>query len=218
MRVLVVAAHPDDEVLGCGGTIAHYARQGHQVGVVICCRRRIGLDLVDDPTNELYKQAVRKAADILGYGRLWFFGFPDERLPQYAWELLKRIERVAEEFPPDLVLAHAASDYNQDHRAVHEACQIAFRPWKGPQCGLLSFYVPSGSSSSFASNFYVELSQREAQAKISAWATAYGMEHRDSPHPRSDTNLRLLLKSTGESVGLGYAEAFEVEYMKEKRP
>jgi LmbE family N-acetylglucosaminyl deacetylase len=224
MRVLVVAAHPDDEVLGCGGAIAHYSQQGQTVGVVICCRRRIGLDLVDDATNRLYEQAARRAAEILGYGRLWFFGFPDERLPQYAWELLKQIERIAGEFFPDLVLAHAASDYNQDHRAVSEACRIAFRPWndtqqpwRGSRSGLLSFFVPSGSSPSFSPNYYLELNRREAQAKLDAWEKAYAMEHRDPPHPRSDTNLRLLLKSTGEMVGLDYAEAFHVEYLKEKR-
>ena len=159
--VLVVAAHPDDEVLGCGGTIARHADASDQVQVLIVAegatsrqQHRSRLKSCDE-LSALAK-AARKAGSILGAAGVDLLDFPDNRLDSLdRLDLIKRIEECIDRHQPQVVYVHHAGDVNVDHRRLHEAVVTACRPIPGhPVRRLLSFEVssstewqPPGSSS-----------------------------------------------------------------------
>ena len=135
--VLVVAAHPDDEVLGCGGTIARHADAGDQVQVLIVAEgatsRQDQRDrlLVGDELS-LLAQAAHTAGSILGAAGVELLAYPDNRLDSLdRLDLIKCIEERIERHKPHVVYVHHAGDVNVDHRRLHEAVVTACRPTPG---------------------------------------------------------------------------------------
>lgn len=219
-RVLVVAAHPDDEVLGCGGTIARHAEAGDQVEVLIVAEGATSRQQQRDrgqATQELLllAQAARKAGTILGASGVELLDLPDNRLDSLdRLDLIKRIEQCIEHHQPQVVYVHHAGDVNVDHRRLHEAVVTACRPTPGHVVQrLLSFEVASssewqapGSAPAFQPNWFVDISaqwprKREALA-------AYASEMRPWPHARSIEALEYLARWRGAQVGVEAAEAF----------
>jgi LmbE family N-acetylglucosaminyl deacetylase len=213
LKVLIVAAHPDDEVLGCGGVIARHADAGDCVDIVFVADgvtardgQRTGLDQ--------RREAARKAAGILGARPPRFFDYPDNRLDSVALlDIVKAIEQVASEFAPVIAYTHHGSDLNVDHRVVHQAVMTALRPLPGSATrGLFAFETLSSTEWSpaphaFRPDRYVDI-QRQVDRKLAAFA-AYGAEARPFPHPRSPEAIRALATLRGASSGLHAAEAFE---------
>jgi len=218
--VLVVAAHPDDEVLGCGGTIARHAEAGDQVQVLIVAEGATSRLQQRDPgqaSDELsaLAQAAQNAGAILGAAGVELLDFPDNRLDSLdRLDLIKRIEARMERHQPQVVYVHHAGDVNVDHRRLHEAVITACRPTPGqPVRRLLSFEVasstewqPPGSAPAFQPNWFVDItsqwpSKREALA-------AYASEMRVWPHARSIEALEHLARWRGAQVGVEAAEAF----------
>ena len=218
--VLVVAAHPDDEVLGCGGTIARHADASDQVQVLIVAegatsrqQHRSRLKSCDE-LSALAK-AARKAGSILGAAGVDLLDFPDNRLDSLdRLDLIKRIEECIDRHQPQVVYVHHAGDVNVDHRRLHEAVVTACRPIPGhPVRRLLSFEVssstewqPPGSSSAFQPNWFVDISdhwQRKREA-----LKAYASEMRPWPHARSLEAVEHLARWRGAQVGVEAAEAF----------
>ena len=218
--VLVVAAHPDDEVLGCGGTIARHADAGDQVQVLIVAEgatsrqeQRNRLDAGDELSA--LAQAAQQAGAILGAQGVELLDLPDNRLDSLdRLDLIKRLEECIERHQPQLVYVHHAGDVNVDHRRLHEAVVTACRPTPGqPVRRLLSFEVasstewqPPGSAPPFQPNWFVDISaqwprKREALA-------AYASEMRPWPHARSLEALEHLASWRGAQVGVEAAEAF----------
>lgn len=219
-RVLVVAAHPDDEVLGCGGTIARHADAGDQVNVLIVAegatsrlknrdRKRV--------SNELsgLAQAAQTAASILGAAGVELLDLPDNRLDSLdRLELIKTIEQHIGRYKPQVVYLHHAGDVNVDHRRLHEAVVTACRPTPGqPVRRLLSFEVasstewqPPGSAPTFQPNWFVDISAHWGRKRKAL--EAYSSEMRSWPHARSIDALEHLARWRGAQVGVEAAEAF----------
>ena len=220
MSVLVIAAHPDDEVLGCGGTIARHANSGDQVQVLIVAEgstsRQQERDRaqVRDELSALAK-AAQMVGSILGAAGVEFLDLPDNRLDSLdRLDLIKRIEESVERHQPECVYVHHAGDVNVDHRRLHEAVVTACRPTPGHVVRrLLSFEVasstewqPPGSAPAFQPNWFVDISD-QWECKREA-LEAYSSEMRDWPHARSLKAVEHLARWRGAQVGVEAAEAF----------
>ena len=218
--VLVVAAHPDDEVLGCGGTIARHVRSGDYVQVLIVAEGSTSRQKQRDRSqacselSELSK-AAQSAGSILGVAGLELLDLPDNRLDSMdRLDLIKCIEECLDRHQPDCVYVHHAGDVNVDHRRLHEAVVTACRPSPDHVVKtLLSFEVasstewqPSGSAPAFQPNWFVDISDYWDCKKEAL--TAYSCEMRDWPHARSIEAVEHLARWRGAQVGVEAAEAF----------
>ena len=219
-QVLVVAAHPDDEVLGCGGTIARHADSGDQVQVVIIAegstsrQQQRDRSQVVDELSALAK-AAQAAGSILGAAGVELLDLPDNRLDSLdRLDLIKQIEERIDRHKPQVVYVHHVGDVNVDHRRLHEAVVTACRPTPGHVVKrLLSFEVasstewqPPGSASAFQPNWFVDISdqwERKREALV-----VYSSEMRDWPHARSLEAVEHLARWRGAQVGVEAAEAF----------
>ena len=218
--VLVVAAHPDDEVLGCGGTIARHADAGDQVQVLIVAEgatsRQQHRDRVQ-ATGELsaLAQAAQQVGVILGAQGVELLNFPDNRLDSLdRLDLIKQIEERIARHQPQVVYVHHVGDVNIDHRRLHESVVTACRPTPGqPVRRLLSFEVasstewqPPGSAPAFQPNWFVDISAQWIRKRESL--EAYASEMRAWPHARSIQAVDHLVRWRGAQVGVEAAEAF----------
>lgn len=216
--VLVVAAHPDDEVLGCGGTLARLADEGAEIAVSFLCdgiTSRPGAAEVHREQIEVRRAAAARAAGILGVQHLSFGDFPDNRLDTVALlDVTRAIESTIAQYRPDTVFTHHAGDLNIDHRRVHEAVATACRPQAGhPVHSLLCFEVASSTEwrlpaggAHFAPNWFVDI-EMTLSRKLAA-LEAYAGELRAWPHPRSPRAVEHLARWRGATVGTQAAEAF----------
>jgi LmbE family N-acetylglucosaminyl deacetylase len=215
VKVLAVAAHPDDEVLGCGATLARHAEAGAVVSVLI-----LGTGALSRPEGteaqvaDLREQA-RAAGRILGVDDVRVLDLPDNRFDSLdLLDVVRRVEAEVARVAPDVVYTHHAADLNVDHRRTFEAVVTACRPTGpgGPR-RVLSFEVPSSTEWQsptvppvFAPNVFVDVAAT-LERKVEALA-AYAGEVRPFPHPRSAEALRALAAWRGASAGLRAAEAF----------
>ena len=220
MKVLVVAAHPDDEVLGCGGAIAKHTEQGDILHVLIMAEGATSRSLQRDRAkakNQLSALAVaaQQASEILGVQSLKLHDFPDNRMDSCdLLDVIKVIEKKISQYQPEIIYTHHFGDVNIDHRRIHEAVVTAVRPIPGQIVQTLLFFEiasstewqPSSSALPFTPNWFVDISET-LSLKIKA-LTAYESEMRPFPHARSVNALEHLAKWRGASVGVEAAEAF----------
>ncbi|NER34633.1 MAG: PIG-L family deacetylase [Oscillatoria sp. SIO1A7] len=220
MNVLVVAAHPDDEVLGCGGTIAKHSQQGDSVHVVILAEGVTSRDAQRNPEerkSELSALAkmANQAREILGATSLSLHNFPDNRMDSCdLLDIIKIIEKAINQHNPDIIYTHHPGDVNIDHRRIHEAVVTACRPLPGSQVKTLLFFEVASSTEwqtpnsapAFTPNWFVDISDT-LTLKLKALET-YQSEIRPWPHPRSLTALEYLAKWRGSMIGVEAAEAF----------
>lgn len=215
--LLVLAAHPDDEVLGCGGTIARLAEQGAEVHVAFLADgvSARGVSTSASPELAARRAAAEAACGILGVKSLSFGDFPDNRMDTVALlDVIQPIEALLGKHRPATVLTHCAGDVNVDHRRIHEAVAAACRPQRGhPVSSILCFEVPSstewrlpGSSGAFLPNWFVDISV-SFDRKLAA-LQAYAAELREWPHPRSLRGVEHLARWRGATIGVEAAEAF----------
>ena len=217
-RVLVVAAHPDDEVIGCGGTIAKLTASGAFVHVGFMAdgvTSRPGEEQTQRDELGGRRAAARTALDILGVRSVSFGEFPDNRMDEVArLDAARAVEALVLDHRPSLVLTHHAGDLNVDHRRVHEAVATACRPQPGHPVGtILCFEVASstgwqlaGSSGEFAPSWFVDVTPY-TDLKMRA-LRAYDQEMRDWPHARSHDAIEHLQRWRGATIGVAAAEAF----------
>lgn len=219
-KVLVVAAHPDDEILGCGGTILRHIAEGDIVHTMIMAEGLTSRDETRDAEGRkkelsaLHMQAER-VAEFMGVEKLNLFGFPDNRMDEVALlDVVKKIETEVEAFQPEIVYTHHVGDVNIDHRVVHDAVVTACRPLPGQSVKKILFFETVSSTEwqliqshpVFAPNWYVDIGDF-IEKKIEA-LHFYASEMREYPHPRSYEGVKFLAHSRGISVGISYAEAF----------
>lgn len=212
MNILIIAAHPDDEVLGCGGFIKKYSSH-HNINVLILtngCDTRYGQDMI--PTLQ---QQARKAAKLLGVKAIHFENLPNQLLDSIPLlKVTETIEKYLDLIKPELVFCHHEGDLNRDHRVVFEATATAVRPLPGQNVhGFYTYFVPSssdwGSISSmkyFSPNVFVPI-ELELETKVKA-LSFYESEIRNFPHPRSAEGLRTFAKYFGTISGTHFAEPF----------
>lgn len=219
---LVIAAHADDEALGCGGTIARMVRTGRAVSVAfftdgVSARKQDGRELssVGDFSADERRLAAKRAADILGVASVAFDDLPDNRLDTIPLlEIAKRVEILVERHQPATILTHHRGDLNIDHRRVHDAVVTACRPQRGhPVRTILAFEVPSSTEwqspaagDVFTPNWFVDIGDTLG-TKLDA-IDAYAREMRPWPHPRSRQGVEHLARWRGATVGCDAAEAF----------
>ncbi len=216
--VLVVAAHPDDEVLGCGGVIARHADAGDRVYPFILAEgatSRGGATGGDE--TELLQEAARNAARVLGAEPPRFGGLPDNRLDSVPLlDVIKRIEAVVEELEPSIVYTHHGGDLNIDHRIAHQAAVTACRPLPGAAVRTI-YAFETVSSTEWASDAiagafrptrFVDISA-QLDRKMEALG-CYAVEMRPFPHARSKEAVAALARVRGASAGVTAAEAFAV--------
>jgi LmbE family N-acetylglucosaminyl deacetylase len=214
-RVLVIAAHPDDEVLGAGATMARLAHEGAEVHVAIVTEGCTS-QYPDRPDLIEVKRAQAQAAlEILGGTALHFGNLPDMQLDTVPLVRVNRfLEEVVRAVAPDVVFTHHAHDLNRDHRIVHEASVVACRPdSRHPVRALYAYDVLGvtnfgGVTPSFAPGVYFE-SLAFLDRKVRALG-AYDIEVRPFPHPRSAEAIEAQGRVYGALSATAWAEAFQV--------
>ena len=215
MRVLTVAAHPDDETLGAGGTMAWHAAHGDTVWACV---------LTDGVTSrhdkvQLQADCAKRACDTLGVERLVMVGLPDQRLDTLSLlDVIGPIEQCVRDLRPDVVLTHFAGDVNEDHRLVARATMVATRPVA--DCSVkrvCAFEIPSSTDwappipgSVFTPNLYVDITEtlETKLTAMKAYADTFHSEVRPYPHPRSMEALTAYAQRHGVASGLLAAEPF----------
>jgi LmbE family N-acetylglucosaminyl deacetylase len=221
VKVLVIAAHPDDEVLGCGATAARLAQEHHEVhfailGEGITSRHAHRSDADASQLASLHKQAQAAAAK-LGAKSLVLHQLPDNRLDTVPLlEVVKVVEELLDRMKPEVIYTHHPGDLNVDHGVIHRAVLTATRPVAGqPVREIYAFEVPSSTDWAFGNlqpqfrpNVFVDVAAT-LEAKIAAMA-CYQTESREFPHPRSPEALRAVATRWGSVVGCAAAEAFEL--------
>lgn len=224
-NILVVAAHPDDEILGCGGTMAKHIDQGDNVHVVIMAE---GLTSRYNTREEafkhsqtmqtdldLLKETARKANAILGVNDVYFEGFPDNRMDSVdLLDIVKRIEFHIQRTQPDAIYTHHVGDVNIDHQQIHNAVITASRPMPGGLKPTLLFFEvassthwrPPVSAQPFNPNWFVDITH-QLERKLSA-LSVYEGEMRPWPHARSVKALEHLAHWNGANIATEAAECF----------
>jgi N-acetylglucosamine malate deacetylase 1 len=213
MKILVVAPHMDDEVLGCGGAIARHIDDGDTVHVCVVCNRAYD-HTYDAAAIDAEKASAEQARLALGYQHLRFLDLPDEKLYAHLQEAITGIEQVVAEVQPELVYTSFGGDLHQDHRTVAHAVSIVLRASAAPSVRrALAFEVPSGTDQAlpgdgdtFTPTVFVDIAG-QLDRKITAMS-AYSREMREFPHPRSLEMLKAKANSRGAQAGLSAAEAF----------
>jgi LmbE family N-acetylglucosaminyl deacetylase len=215
-KILVIAAHPDDEVLGCGGTIAKHVRNNDEVYLLVLTDGEFSRAA---PEIDKRAQCLSDSCRILGISQFKQLSFKDNQLDAYPLlEIIKEIEAFSKDIKPQIIYTHLPTDMNQDHRVAYLAALTAFRPQPGLSVEkILTFEIPSSTEWSplqafapFAPNYFESLSQEDMKVKFEA-LRCYAHELRDFPHPRSLENIKALQMVRGTTVGVAAAEAFFLE-------
>ena len=210
--VLVVGAHPDDEVLGAGGAIAKHAAAGDEVHTLIVTEGTTA-QYDDDSLIEQKRADARACADTLGATAVHFGDLPDMRLDDVAHvEVNAVIEEICEEVEPDLVYTHSRREVNRDHVAVHDSTLVATRPGSGVEA-VFAYETPSSTeyapeTTGFEPTLFVDITNY-LDTKIEAFE-CYDSETRAYPHPRSGKALRALARTRGTASDAEAAEAFDL--------
>ena len=209
--ILVVAPHALDEVLGCGGTMARHAADGHKVHILVLCGDGTG-------TDGKRRDAAMQAAALLGAEPPRFAGFPENRSDTVPLaDVVDTIERTINELRPATVYVSHGGNLNVDHQTAYRATATALRPMPGsPTVALYAYEIPSstdwappGLGESFRPTRFVETTA--VLAKKLAALDLYAFDMRAQPHARSIKAVENLAHARGASVGLTAAEAFAVQ-------
>lgn len=216
-RVLVIAAHPDDEVLGCGGTICRHVAQGDDVGIIFLTDGEGARAKATAASIVHRSHAATDACRIMGATILAARDFPDNGMDRLALiDIIHSIEDDAIAFNPDIVYTHFAHDLNCDHAIARNVTMTIFRPQpKRPRPNIFGFQIPSSTgwqgaeASQFNPAHFVDITDYTA-TKMEA-LRCYDSEMRPSPHVRSYEGVDVRDRAMGMLVGVSAAEAFVVE-------
>ena len=225
-KILVIAAHPDDEILGSGATVKKWINSGTTAYALILAQGVTSRfsDVkgeekeIQTKLNNLKKES-NASADIIGFSELYFEDFPDNRMDSVdLLDVIQSIEKHVERIKPTIILTHHTGDLNIDHRVTFEAVITACRPLSGSSVKkLYSFQIPSSTEwhfpyhkNSFSPNTFIDVSST-IHSKIEAMK-CYKSEMRKAPHPRSEDILMTIAGQWGSVANMEYAEAFELIY------
>ncbi len=211
-KILIVAAHPDDEILGCGGSILKL-KKNNDINVLFMTNgvSARGKNKVNEKKR---KNACLKLFKYLGIPKPQFFNFPDNQLDKIALlKIIKKIEIKINSFRPDTIFTHYSNCLNIDHRKTFEAVNTACRPINNLSVKkILSFEIPSSTDwalfrgKNFQPNYYIDIS-KFLNEKVNL-IKFYKDELRNYPHSRSIKSIKSLATLRGVSCGVKYAEGF----------
>ncbi|MFN8334844.1 MAG: PIG-L family deacetylase [Cyclobacteriaceae bacterium] len=221
-KIMVVAAHPDDELLGLGATMNRLIFEMNVSTHVVILGEGItsrsdnrDVKMWEQQLN-IHRANIQKAQEAIGYGSVNSHDFPDNRFDSVPLlDIIKVIEKEKGQFKPDIIFTHHGGDVNIDHQRTFEAVITATRPMQHETVKtIITFETPSGTewrASSdphhFIPNLFVSVSMANVQAKI-AGMEHYEFERRNYPHPRSPEALKIQAQRWGVAVGCEFAEAF----------
>jgi len=217
-KILIVASHPDDEILGCGGTVSRMIAEGSEGFTLILGEGITSRDKTRDRSRRTesltaLQQAVQKANRLIGIKKIFTKEYPDNRFDSVPMlDIIKTIEEIKDQIKPDIVFTQYENDLNIDHQITYRAVLTAMRPMTGETVKEIYAFETLSSTEwkfplSFSPDFYVDISS-SLEVKQEAMAQ-YTSEIRDFPHPRSLEAIELNAKYWGMRVGLTYAEAFK---------
>lgn len=221
-KILVVVAHPDDELLGLGATINRLVNDYNcQCRAVILGEGITSRSDTRDRESwnkelELHRRNIYSAQQAIGYESVGVYDFPDNRFDSVdLLDIIKVVEKEKEQFQPEVIFTHHGGDVNIDHQRTFEAVITATRPMQHERVKtIIAFETPSGTEWRAASdprhfipNLFFEISEANLQAKIKGMES-YEFEKRPYPHPRSPEALTIQAQRWGVSIGKYYAEAF----------
>lgn len=220
MKILIVAAHPDDEVLGCGATIAKLAGQGHEAYTLILGEGKTSRATSEKASSlakeiKLLKKESESANSVIGVKNVFWSGLPDNRFDSIdLLDIVKKVEVVKERIRPDIIFTHHAGDLNIDHQITFRAVITAARPLSDETVkDIYSFEIPSSTEwnsyfkdTAFIPNVFSDVAET-IDIKVRAMAE-YKSELKEYPHPRSLRHIKELAKVNGTKIGLEYSENF----------
>lgn len=223
-RIMLVVAHPDDELLGLGASmnklIHHYGVTAHVVilgeGITSRSDKRDSRDWHNELA--LHKANIAAAQKAIGYQSNAVYDFPDNRFDSVdLLDIIKVIEKEKKAFQPEVIFTHHGGDVNIDHQRCFEAVITACRPMADEKVKcIISFETPSGTEwrastdpRHFIPNFFIAVEEEQLEAKIKGMES-YEFEKRPFPHPRSPQALRIQAQRWGVAIGTNAAEAFTI--------
>lgn len=219
-KVLVVAAHPDDELLGVGGTIMKHVDQGDISECIILgegqtSRSDTRKETKQDIVLDLHQDAKR-VANMIGFQEIYFANFPDNRFDEAdLLDIVKKVEKVIKKFQPNIIYTHHGGDLNIDHQRTFQAVQTATRTLNNFCVKKLYTFETLSSTEwnfidkeAFIPNVFIDISNY-IEKKVEAM-NLYKSELCNYPHPRSIEGIKILAQYRGMTVGSNYAEAFHL--------
>ena len=208
MKILVIAAHPDDEVIGMGGTIKKLALKGNELNLCVVSEGA-SAQYNDKKMIKIRRDACEKSGKFLGISKFYFLDYPDMRLDSIPHlEINRNLEKIIKNFKPKIVYSVSPNDSNKDHQKVFESSLIASRPQSSSVKQFLTYEVLGSVKNSFHPTVYENI-EKEFPSKIKA-LNFYNTEIRKFPHPRSIESIENLAIYRGVQSGLRKAEAFEL--------
>jgi LmbE family N-acetylglucosaminyl deacetylase len=217
-KVLILSPHADDEILGCGGFISKYSKEGHIINVLILTNANKGAP-EKYSEKEIFKirEESKKANNIIGTKKLFFENLPALNLNQYPmYKISDIINKHIANIKPEIILTPSSNDINEDHKIIFKAAKVATRMNKKNNLKkILSYEVLSETEwneneKSFSPNYFVNLSKSDINQKIKSFLK-YKSQVKKFPHPRSKEGILNLSRVRGSQVFMKYAEAFKVE-------
>lgn len=218
-KILVVAAHPDDELLGCGGTLLYFKNKGYKIKIIFLSDGESSRDLNKFKIKKLIQKRENQAELVskkYKFARPIFGNFPDNKLDTVPFlEIVKFVEKEINNFKPEIIFTHFENDLNIDHQLTFKSVITATRPLsKTFVKKIYSFEIPSSTEFNFTRNkkkifnpnYFVDISK--FVHKKNNLLKIYKSELRSWPHPRSIKAINNLSKYRGSQIGIKYAEAF----------
>lgn len=215
--ILIVAAHPDDEVLGCFATVADMIKKGKTAATVILGTGKTSRGETSQKELEELKTETKNANEVIGINKVYFADFPDNAFDSVSLlNIVKEIEKIIAIEKPEIIFTHHIGDMNIDHQITHKAVLTATRPMKD-ECvkTIYAMEIPSSTewnsfdrNTAFVANCFFDVSE-SVELKVKAMS-CYKSELREFPHPRSLEYIRLLAKINGAKVGIDFSENFQL--------
>ena len=213
--IVAIFAHPDDEILACGASLAKHASTGAVVRILLLASGLTARGPVATSAMDELHDHARRAADVIGAESVMFGEFPDNRMDTVPLlDVVQVIEEFLGDMTPEILYTHNDTDLNIDHQKTFDAVTTASRPLgKNKIKNILTFENPSstewnlkGGSFHFNPNTFISIDENNLQKKVDAMEK-YSFEKRSFPHPRSPESLRNLASYRGNIVGEKFAEA-----------
>ena len=219
-KILIVAPHPDDEILGCGGIISKYTKSGCEIFVAIMTNGNIGAPEIFPIEGTLRgREEAKKSHALLGIKDTFFYDFPAPRLEtQPTYQISIVLDKLIRDLGIDTLFIPHRGDIHKDHRIVFEASLVAARPINNTPVKRVYAYETLSetewaapfSDDVFFPTLFIELSEEELQQKIAAFCCYTPPRRKEYPHSRSEDGIKTLARYRGATIEKPYAESFMI--------